>query len=252
MMAKKSFISVLVLIIIIVAGGILLYVKDGTSFSNTEPVSVKKTVAAEGVRNIQVKSDTEDVEFVTYSGQDIQVELMGTATESWLNNYELQVDHNNGELNIFLKKISNQIFSLSFNSFNSLKLIIQVPNTVLDQVDIETDTGNTIVNQVSSKEYRLQTDTGDIHANVEDGTFELDSDTGNILLQLQHITSDISAKTDTGNITVTTTEVPNDLQYQLKTEMGSQEANIPQSPGNEDGPMVTLTSDMGDLKLTQR
>jgi len=245
----KVFLKVaLVLIIVAVAGNIILFMM-GVSPFNLVNVNVKKTVTPEDIRNLQVTTDTEDIELVTYSGKDIQVLLHGKTTKRWEDDYELQIERNNGELTISVHEKTKQKF---FVIYTSIKLTIQVPKNMMDQIHILTDTGDTTINQVVAKEFRLNSDTGSVNADVDEGKFDIATDTGDILLQLKNITSDISAKTDTGDITIIVAEAPVNLQYQLETEDGNQETDFPQSVSDEGGPRVNLTSDTGDLKLIQR
>ncbi|MBD8499804.1 DUF4097 family beta strand repeat-containing protein [Paenibacillus arenosi] len=250
MSASKKVKVALVLIVIAVIGNTALYLLGVSPFNTTE-ISERWSANSQEIQNIQVISDTQNIELTPTKGETIEAKLTGTITTRWADDYELQVSHSGKNVVISVKEKTAEKF---FVLYSNVKLTIQIPQQVFAQLQIQTDTGNISIEEVHAIEYQIASNTGNFLANVNDGKFNVSTDTGEVSLHLKKITSDIFVKTDTGNVSVTAYEIPNSLQHELKTVDGSVESNLPPSIASNSNktPRVRLVSDTGNLVFTQR
>ena len=129
---------------------------------------------------------------------------------------------------------------------------VELPSKQYEQLQIQADAANINVGRVHTTGYVLKTSVGNIDVDAAQGIINADTQVGNVHLNLQTISNDIVARTEVGNIVVETNEAPPALQTLCKTGIGTVEISLPNVQNGSigtDGPLVKLTSEVGDVSL---
>ncbi|CAI6068690.1 hypothetical protein PAECIP112173_02089 [Paenibacillus sp. JJ-100] len=150
-----------------------------------------------------------------------------------------------------LFRTANFVF---FDIYTNLKLTIGIPETQLNQLQVVTDTGDIYVGPILASEYRVISDTGSIKMDIQDGVINAETNTGEITASLVHISQNIRAISDTGDIIIQTAEAPQALRTKLSADSGTIKVTLPNYQDGhigEGGPLVELISDTGNLGIEQ-
>lgn len=237
------------LIGIAVIGNILLYVFNKSPF-NLKAINEARTISADQVSDIQVTSNSGDIQIVSYEGSDIKVQMKGKSEEKWADDFKLSVNENGSQLRIEATEVERKRwFSIDSGHFD---LLIQLPHKSFDRLHIKTEAADIQVEGVQAKQSVLEAVNGDITATNLAGVINGNSGVGNISLNLDAIENDIHAAVKYGDITVTTKEAPKAIRTKLTTAMGKQTDELTANSEQQDvtnGPSVVLQSDLGDVAL---
>ncbi|MFD2671579.1 DUF4097 family beta strand repeat-containing protein [Marinicrinis sediminis] len=249
-MNKKKWLKwAVVLIGIAIIGNVILYITGQSPF-NLENVDVSESIDANEVRHINIDSRLGSVQVEQIEGSSVEVTMTGKVTKRWKDDYTLDLSQVGGQLQIHVKQQTGFHF---FEFYNNLELQVGIPEGTYESIHIVTEDAPIDLQQVKADTYRLQSDTGHIEAAVPSGQVTTVSDTGKVVLQLEEIMAPISIVTDTGDIQVTTTRMPEAIRTNLITDSGSIEVNLPEQVYQSgQGPLVELQSDTGDLTLSSK
>ncbi|WP_339204502.1 DUF4097 family beta strand repeat-containing protein [Paenibacillus sp. FSL K6-3182] len=202
-----------------------------------EPFLQEKTIDASSIRSIHAETDTFNITFVPGTADDIKVRLEGDVSEKLAGDVILTAAPKGDTLNIEANTKDRFTFGISIVN---LKLTIEVPAKLWSSVDIETDTGNIVVDQMEADKMKLKSDTGNIkltnytaqelefktdtgNINIADGKgiLKAESDTGNVRVETDELRSDLTIKTDTGNIIVNANKQPASAFISIKKDTGN-------------------------------
>ncbi|ALC82319.1 MULTISPECIES: LiaG family protein [Bacillus] len=211
--------------------GILLLVflvfRDGFFFL-ISPGESNTTASADvsDIDEIEVSSRSTNVDIVGEERDDIYAELHGGK------NISLDASESGGKLSLNVKHKGLSFFSF----FQDHKLVVHVPaeykenlsadltsgnlrlsadhQLSLDQLSLETSSGNIKVDEVDAKELNVKGTSGNIGlSDINASNSTLRTTSGNI--EIENLTGKIHSKLTSGNVTVSLNELTNDLQFQL-------------------------------------
>lgn len=168
-----------------------------------------------------------------------------------MKDYKLDITQDQGQTRIKVVQDNRYRF---FDIYTELKLTVGIPATRLDQLEVVTDSGKIDIGPVLAKEYRVVSDSGAIKLVIAEGIIHAKTDTGKITASVEHISQDIHATSDSGDITIQTAEAPKALRTQFSADSGTVQVTLPdyqEGSIGEGGPLVELISDTGDLKVEQ-
>ncbi|WP_458123329.1 DUF4097 family beta strand repeat-containing protein [Paenibacillus sp. Z3-2] len=240
----------LLLIVIGAIGNVVLYMLGKSPF-NLGEISAEQNVRMDQTTNVLIHTETGTVDVVSIKGHEIKATLEGKTTKQTLNDYRLDINQDQGQTRIEVVQDSKFRF---FDIYTNLKLTIGIPETQLNQLEVVTDTGNIYVDSVLASEYRMISDTGSIKMDIKEGVINAESNTGAITASLVHISQNIRATSDTGDIIIQTVEAPQALRTKFSADSGTIKVTLPNYQDGyigEGGPLVELISDTGDLKIEQ-
>ncbi|NBI30072.1 DUF4097 family beta strand repeat-containing protein [Chengkuizengella marina] len=244
-MKKIILLSIFIIGVIGVAN--LYWFYQGDSELNLVDFEVNKSLSVANVDHVQIISPVGTVQIVQSEGDQIQVKMKGKTTKKTENNYELDIQESDGQASIEVKKTKGNLFDL----YTEYDLIVKVPETEFTQFQVHTESASVEMNNVSSNKYVLKTVTGDMNINVVQGSFDIRTDTGEILLELEQIIDDIVGKSVTGDIIIKSQQPPEALQIDFDTDTGEEVINIPSYITGK-GPIIKLSSNTGDLELVSK
>ncbi|MFS1514459.1 DUF4097 family beta strand repeat-containing protein [Chengkuizengella sp. SCS-71B] len=241
-MKKVILLSILIIAIIGVAN--LFWFFQGESELNLVDFEVEESLSVANIDHVQVISPVGTVQIVQSEGNQIEVQMKGKTTKKTENNYELDVEESNGQAYIEVKKSKGKLFDL----YTEYDLIVKVPKTEFAEFQVHTESASVEMNNVSSNKYVLKTVTGDMNISVLQGAFDVRTDTGEILLELEQITDDIVGRSVTGDIMIKSQQPPEALQIDFDTDTGKEFIDLPSYLTGK-GPIIKLSSNTGDLEL---
>ena len=222
---------------------ILLLFFRGSPF-NQGASNYEKFISAENVTRVNVVTDVGDVFISMYEGDEIRAYLSDKEGEMLSKKYKLTVKENGGRVTIKSKRKSKLAAGFVIS--------VELPSKQYEQLQIHAEAANINVGTVHAAGYVLNTSVGNIDVDAAQGIINADTKVGNIQLNLQTISNDIVARTEVGNIVVETNETPLALQTLSKTGIGTVEISLPNLQDGSigtDGPLVKLTSEVGDVSL---
>lgn len=201
--------------------------------------------SAEDVMRINVISDTADVFISMYEGDEIRAYLSDKKGERLFRGYKLTVKEKKDRVIIKAKKKSKLA--------EGYMIMVELPSKQYEQIQIQADAANINVGAIHTSGYVLKTSVGHIEVDAAQGIINADTQVGNVHINMQMIGRDVIAKTEVGNIVVETDEAPPALQTVCKTSLGEVVISLPNIQNGSigtGGPLVKLTSDVGDVSLS--
>jgi hypothetical protein len=237
----------LILIGIAVAGNSVLYLIGKSPF-NLAKIDQKRTINAESITDINVLSSMSDVKIIPHNGNNIEVHMTGKKVKMNTSHFKLKVKKDGNKLTIQTSQ-KKERFLVFFNDYD---LLIKMPNKDFKNLSVKTDAADVSLNGISANHLYLITNLGDITTHNVYGKINAESDVGDMNMFCKDISDDITAKTNLGDISVVTKKSPKNLQTYLKNNIGDETLKLPNVKNGvigSGGPLVSLTSDVGDLKL---
>lgn len=247
---KKIMIWAVALIGIALVANVILFLFKASPFNLVE-INLAKAVAAADIASVEVKSNVGDVNIIPFDGSEIRVTMKGKTERKWLDDYSLDVSQN-GDIVTVNATQKEQKKYLSFTD-GSYKLQIQLPRKQYHTIQVQTITANIHVEDIQTLNTKLGAVNGNITtANLEGellGTTEI----GDIKAHFRTITKGIEARAKYGNVAVTVSEAPAKFQTDLRASLGKEILDLSNAmeSGNE-GPLIALSSELGDVALEQR
>lgn len=246
---KKVSIAALVLLVIGTVGSVLTF----KSAMKSIEVEEEKTINDQ-YSNIQVKTNNSRVEIIPTEESITTVELIGKVPKSHKLTFETNVKGDT--LYVDLKDKQRTLFSMNF--FTSIQLKVHVPSKKYGAVEIKSNNGRIVAEEIDAKELQADTDNGRIElrkikgstvkARSSNGRIELtkidvdsvdvetdngslllndvygniigSSDNGKIVMENEHIDQPMEFDTDNGRIDIQTKKEPVDVTFLGRTSNG--------------------------------
>ena len=175
---------------------------DEKSFENINTISIN-TVSG----NIEINSTKEST---------VHVELVGKTTEK--RQPQLITEVNNNQLIVVVKKESeNNWFNLSMDA---LLLKVYVPEKLMDHLQVKSDSGDILIDNLEANQMKLSTMSGDIQIKRTIGAYILYTSSGNIDIDVKEIDYPIKMNAVSGDIHIRTKHKPKDATITAKTVSG--------------------------------
>lgn len=278
---KKLLAVALIMLGVGLTGMIFAFDKDDIKKLEGEPFVEEKTVDSEQIRSIMTKTDLMNIEMTRGRGDDIYIRLEGKAGKNQLDRINL-VAEPKGDTLYIEGKLKRQVFAFGWSPLR-LTLIVELPERLWDSIELDSDTGNIVLDQLHARKITVDSDIGNIKAmqyeteqfqfesdagNVYllDGTGEVKgkSDIGNIRMEADQVGGDIALKSDTGSITVNVDQEPESAAIRIKKELGSSKIEWDgfhsdyNKKYNESGMIgngdiqIDITTEIGNVKLGYR
>lgn len=213
LVTKKVTNIALALIGIAITANVILFIMNKSPF-NLIRIDETRTVKSSGVMDIYLFSNTGDIKVLSHDEDEIIVRMVGKSDSKSSDNYQLNVMQDGSRVTIDATEAKKKkLFSIYPGEY---ELEVLIPNSKLSGLHVR-------------------------------------SETADINIQLQAIQYDIEATSEYGNIKVITKEAPNALRTELSTGLGTRTVQLPNvvdGAVGEGGPVVRLSSSIGDLIVT--
>ncbi|MDQ8733151.1 DUF4097 family beta strand repeat-containing protein [Paenibacillus sp. LHD-38] len=231
-----------------------------------DPYSEEKTVDASTIRSIHAETDTFNVTFVRGTSKDIQIKLDGNVNKKSLDKIIFTAETKGDTL--YIEGNTKNSFTIGISIVN-LKMTVELPEKLWNTIDIETDTGNIVLDQMegsklhitadtgnlkvsnySFAEIDFETDTGNVTFTDGEGILKGETDTGNVRIETAELRNDISLQSDTGNITVNVDKEPASAAVYIQKDVGSSKVEWEGfSDSNDSKSIVDGKIGSGDIKI---
>lgn len=228
MSTKK--IGIIVILVIISGAAINIGMSIAGGFiENTEEIEI-----LEDFTKIDIKGDNTAIEVVSTSSANGKVEIINKKSS----HSKLKAYVEDDTLYVEKKKKFFNGFNIGFNASGN-KIIVSVPdekyeelttetdngqivvtNLQIENIDIESDNGKIILEDLKSKKVHVKTDNGKIDFHHVSGDIEARTDNGQISMVTDNLDRSISLKTDNGLINIRTTTEPKNATIQAKIDNG--------------------------------
>ncbi|MEV5027564.1 DUF4097 family beta strand repeat-containing protein [Paenibacillus sp. LPE1-1-1.1] len=205
-----------------------------------EPYSDEKTVDASEIRSIHAETDTFNITFERGTSKDIQIKLDGSVTKSSIDKIIFTAETKGDTL--YIEGNTKNRFTIGYSVMN-LKMVVELPEKLWNSVDIETDTGNIVLDQMEGSKLHVTSDTGNVKvSNYNFAEIDFESDTGNV--SFTDGEGIVNGETDTGNVRIETAELREDIT--LKSDTGNITVNVDKEPASA---AVYIQKDVGSSKV---
>lgn len=257
---------------------------DGWWHGPAEPIKEQKTVEGEGVKRIEVESDIASIRVIPSDNQQISAVLEGQMDQKGKEDLVFQLDQQGDFVRVKLRfDAKGSPFSFPDFESNQVELHVSLPEQLYDEVAIETHVGRIEINQLEAKQLDVETDVGkvsverfngekaSIHSDVgliqvekSKASFDLNTHTGKVEMNLDSIEQDIFIQSDTGKVDVVALNAPEALNLRLKSDVGGIDADVPGLTIEEKsehelsgkigsgGPTVDIRTDVGRIDFVIR
>ncbi|EPD50120.1 hypothetical protein HMPREF1210_02968 [Paenisporosarcina sp. HGH0030] len=221
-MIFKNKLVISLILLIVIAGGM-------TFMFNTMKViagSDNKTVQEDSsFTNIEVTTNNAEVIIVPTKISEATVEYTGANKKK---KYIFNVDVKGDTLTVQLKQKRRFLSLFNFHT-GDLKLTVNVPEKQYKDLQVKSDNGRIMVENLQVEKVLLETDNGQIQVKeVEAKTVKVESDNGKIILD--HVQGEINGSTDNGKISLITNKI--EWPIDLETDNGSIEVKTESEPKN--------------------
>ncbi|QDP41743.1 DUF4097 family beta strand repeat-containing protein [Radiobacillus deserti] len=137
---------------------------------------------------------------------------------------------------------------------------VRISNIKTKELIAYSDVGDMTINQVVAAKSTLHTDVGEIEVNAGTGAFSIESDTGEVSLELDSFVDDVKINSNVGEISVSLRNEPENFTFDLASDVGEVSVNgfssIPKSSGKsyyvEQGngnPILQVKTDVGEIEI---
>lgn len=151
------------LIAVAIIGNALMYVLGNSPF-NVHELSIEQTIRSNQVNGVLIRTKIGRVDVVPIEGNEIRATLEGKTTKKWMKDYQLVVDEDQGLAQIEVVQESRFRF---IDIYTDFKLTVGIPAAKLNQLQVETDSGNIHIGSVDASEYLVTSDTGSIKLDIK-------------------------------------------------------------------------------------
>ncbi len=236
-MIFKNKLFVVLVVVLIVAGGISLLFKPGSVF---EKSTNRKVIDDLSFTTITVLADNAAVEIVPTTDSVATVEYSGKTKKNKKFIFEAVVKGDT--LAVQFKEKRKGFIQFGISSLD-LTLTLHLPEKQYERLQVETDNGRIIAEQLQAKNIHMETDNGRIELkHVDAEAVNVKSDNGKIILE--NVTGQMKAKTDNGRISVVTNNL--DQSIDLETDNGRIEIQTEKEPTNA---IIDAKTDNGRVEI---
>ena len=185
------WLTVIMIACFVIAAAIFIVTGGINSFtgSNQQTINDEKTLSAEGIKEINLRTISTDINFITTDTNDIKLHLHGwTTSSSKASIPELATNVENNNLTAEVKN-KNGFINIGFYN-TSLTLDVYVPKTYSKSIHVNTTSGKLTIEQLSLASFSFNSVSGDMNLNsvntndtvigTTSGNIKLDAFTGNL------------------------------------------------------------------------
>jgi hypothetical protein len=238
------------------------------------PLDETKTLSASDVQTIHVSVDGAYVHVHPTDGAVATVHAYGSVQTPSLKNVTFQAALKNGAMNVVLEQ-KNAVnrgkenltldIAVPKKQYSSIQVLsgsgkVDVGNLTCSTTDIETS-GSPVSATNMTTNLTVNDGSGTILVDNVAGKLDLQTGQGNVTVHESSFKQDVSVTVDAGNVLIDVKTPPQNVRFQLTTQVGKLVSNLPgqkfirSEPGNvvgyvgKGGPMVEASSNDGNASL---
>ncbi|MEE3468537.1 MAG: DUF4097 family beta strand repeat-containing protein [Eubacterium sp.] len=188
----------------------------------------------ESFKNISISGDTEDIKFVRAT--DGKCKVVCYENEEELHDVTVTTG------TLAIEEKHHRIWHFGFSS-DVPTITLYLPDAQYETIRIDTDTGDSDINDLKCRDFYLDTDTGDVFLKnvIASGEYHMELDTGDVMFDKSDAKA-LFVETDTGDIRGT---LLSDKVFLTESDTG--DINVPKAIT---GGRCELTTDTGDIDIS--
>lgn len=196
---KKLAAIALIMLGVGIIGALLAFDLNDIRTFGTKPVRIDKTVDSASIRNVYVDSSSINMEIVRGASDEIKVRIEGNASKKYLDRFNLEAEAKGDT--VYIKSSYKEMLVVGFN-FVNVDLIVELPDRLLDSVELKSNSGNIEVEQLKATTAVIETGSGNINIEkLSTGTPTIQSKSGNIKVE-NYKSEQVTVQSNSGNITM--------------------------------------------------
>lgn len=188
------------------------------------------------IKNIEIDNNAGDITIKNSTDGKIRV------TASGITENEFSAEADGSTLNISNKIETRRDFFIFGAIKNDIDMVLYLPEG-LESLNIKSSFGDVEIENKLITNLTIDNDMGNIEAERLGGSFDLNTNMGNIEIEEINITADSKATTNMGNIDI---EKTNEINIYAKTSMG--DSDVKDNTPTADI-ILTAETDMGNIEI---
>ncbi|MDQ6422120.1 DUF4097 family beta strand repeat-containing protein [Paenibacillus sp. LHD-117] len=206
----------------------------------TKPVYEQRTFATDRLLNVEIESNSLDVDVVRGIGDDIVVTLKGRATKAEADDLQLSAEEDGDTLKLSLQ--SNNGFHIGFN-WSNVKLTVELPDQTWDSFSAELNSGDLSIDSAEFNNAELNTNSGDIKAESITALTNLKVVANSGDISLEEVTGKtVELENNSGDLTIDRYEADL-IQFDIRSGDVSLEDGVAQLNGEAGSGDIRLNAD---------
>jgi lia operon protein LiaG len=241
---KKVVYLMLVLFITGVVGTLVTVSASGGFSLDTYNVHDKTVVNNVDITKIEIDLSSSDVTFNSTDSDDITVEMNGKISKNLKKKLKLDVKEKGETLKIGLTGEDQIKFNIGVLIVDT-NVEVFLPQKVYESIQIDTSSGDILIQDLKAKETLFETSSGDIiarnlytevnrfHSSSGDmelsnvtGDIRAESSSGDMIIDFVHANGNIDAKTSSGDVSVTYQNEPNSIAIDFQGSSGEGDVSL--------------------------
>lgn len=241
---KKLVYSLLVLFIIGVIGTLVSVSASGGFSLDTYDVGDQAVINNTDISEIEMDLSSTDISIHPTEDEKITVDFNGKISKKLKNKIKLDVQEKGNRLKIGLKGedqiklnigvliIDTQVdVYLPHKVYDSLKIDnssgdIEMKDLKVKELSLGTSSGDLILHNVESNSHLFHTSSGEMNLSNVIGDLTLESSSGDIFIQNEQASGNISANTSSGDISVEFQQEPKSLAINFSASSGEADVTL--------------------------
>ncbi|MFX3632106.1 MAG: DUF4097 family beta strand repeat-containing protein [Candidatus Pristimantibacillus sp.] len=156
---RRWVIGALVMLVVGITGLFLSFGEGNPLDFGTEPYFEEKTIPADAVQNIQIKSDSLSIDAIKGRSNDIVVRLEGNASSKYLDRFKLTAEQKGDTL--YVDGSMDDYFTFGINIVN-VKMTVELPEKVWESFEVTNKSGSIFVSDLQGDVMNVTTQSGNI------------------------------------------------------------------------------------------
>lgn len=257
--------------ILLIVIGVIGIAFTAKSFFVREDMSDEVFLSSDRFEHIVVNGEMGNIRILPTSSSDIEIRWKGSVFSGSSSEELVSIEENQSELKInigkerflnisffnidFLKRLQVDLY-LPDKQFNTLVVKNDVGNTDINDIHVgnlttETDVANLTIENVTANSVVAETDVGNLTLSNVQGKLYAKSDVGNITINAEEITNDMTISSDVGRIRLTVPQIPNNVTFNADSSVGNVRVFGERGSyiSSDADYMVSLTTDVGNISV---
>lgn len=228
----KQIVTVALACTLIGIGGLMLLYQQGVIDHSAVSVNVAKELDVSSIESFSLQTDTIPIKVTSTTGSQIRIRLNGQIRKADAKYADIEMTNvGSSEVNAVVRTAKKYSIGLDvtqlFQLFaNKLEVTVELPEKVYRSLSFTTDTGKISLPALKATKLEVNSDTGDIALEGFSGTnLAVKTDTGT--MRLNHLSANLSLRSDTGHIIAGLDSLP--AASTLQTDTGDIQLGLAKS-----------------------
>lgn len=245
---KKWVVSIsgVVGLLIVVIG--ILVMTNTAPFNQMDVIEEERFSSSE-INAVNVIGNVGNIKVESHQGDDIVAFVSGQTSSLFGEEFRFDTGESGGVLTIRGEQ-KDRAFLFSFLPSSSYAVSILIPEMTMEELNIESSVADISVLDIDAQEITLKSEVGNVEVEATPARIEVETEVGNIDMKTVTINESLKLLSEVGNINLTVEELPDQLDYSVRTSVGRTSIEpLEQRMQLEGGPVIDLETEVGDVHV---